>query len=218
MKLLLTSSGFTNQSIENAFRELVGKSLSETLVAFIPTASNIVDGDKWWVVTDFIALHNLGCKVDIVDISALPKDIFMSRLGKADVILVQGGDTFYLMDTIHESGCYEDFKQILLSKVYVGVSAGSAICAKDCALKASQEMYGEVPERKNDIQGLNLVPFYIFPHYGSKEWFPKVTKSNTETLAKMYSVPIYLIDDNSAILINEKEFKVISEGLWEKIG
>lgn len=217
MKLLLTSAGITNKSIEDAFQELLGKPFSEALVAFIPTASNCVDGDKWWLTKDIIALSNLGCKIDIVDISAIPKAMYLSRLEKVDIIFVEGGDTFYLMDSIHKSGGYDELKKLLQSKVYVGVSAGSAICAKNLALEASQVMYDEGLDRKEDIQGLDIIPYYIFPHYGSKEWFPKVTKENANKFVSLYGIDMYLIDDQSALVINGSDMKVISEGVWEKI-
>lgn len=216
MKLLLTSAGITNKSIEDAFRGLVGKPFNEVLVAFVPTASNILDGDKWWVIKDILALNTLGCKIDIVDIVAFPKEMCLLRLNQADVIFIEGGDTFYLMDSIHRSGIYEDFRKLLETKVYVGVSAGSAICAKNLALEASQEMYDEGLDRKEDIEGLRAVPFYVFPHYGSKEWFPKVTKENVEQL--VYEDSIYLIDDQSAVMVNGERVEIISEGVWEKIG
>ena len=213
MKLLLTSAGITNKSIEDAFRGLVGKPFNEVLVAFVPTASNILDGDKWWVIKDILALNTLGCKIDIVDIVALPKEMCLLRLNQADVIFIEGGDTYYLMDAIHKAGLLEEVKELLHSKVYVGISAGSAICSKDCALEASQKLYEEALDRKEDIEGLGAVPFYVFPHYGSKEWFPKVTKENVEQL--VYEDSIYLIDDQSAVMVNGETVEVISEGVWE---
>ena len=40
MKLLLTSSGNTNKSIENALSELLAKPFREAHLAFVPTAAN----------------------------------------------------------------------------------------------------------------------------------------------------------------------------------
>ena len=46
MKLLLTSSGITNDSIANALFELTGKRPEDTTIVFIPTASNVETGIK----------------------------------------------------------------------------------------------------------------------------------------------------------------------------
>lgn len=52
MKLLLTSNGISNPSIAQALLELLNKTLGETTVVFVPTASTIETGDKKWVIDD----------------------------------------------------------------------------------------------------------------------------------------------------------------------
>ena len=54
MKLLLTSGGLTNKSIEKALFELVGKKPKDTTLCFIPTASNVEMEDKDWFINDLI--------------------------------------------------------------------------------------------------------------------------------------------------------------------
>ena len=49
MKLLLTSSGFTNSSISDALLDLTKKPFNELNLAFIPTAANVEKGDKEWL-------------------------------------------------------------------------------------------------------------------------------------------------------------------------
>lgn len=52
MKLLLTSGGLTNKSIEKALFELVGKKPEDTSLCFIPTAATAEMGDKDWFIND----------------------------------------------------------------------------------------------------------------------------------------------------------------------
>ena len=87
MKLLLTSAGLTNQTIVKALDELVGKPLDQLKIAFIPTAANLEEGDKGWLIDDLRRLSFLKFKeIDIVDISALPKEIWLKRL-KTNILL-----------------------------------------------------------------------------------------------------------------------------------
>lgn len=96
MKLLLTSGGMKNKSIANALRELLGKPFEESSLAFIPTAADVKSNDKSWLVTDLYKFHQLGFKTfDIVDIAALPFEIFMPHLEAADVIVFGGGHTYF---------------------------------------------------------------------------------------------------------------------------
>jgi hypothetical protein len=90
MKLLLTSAGFSNQTIAKAFLELAGKPFKEMKLAFIPTAANVEEGDKGWLIEDLANCKKLGlAEIDIVDISALPREIWQKRLEAADIFNVQ---------------------------------------------------------------------------------------------------------------------------------
>lgn len=76
MKLLLTSAGITNLSLANALSEMVGKPMNKASIAFIPTAANVEEGDKHWLINDLDDLRRLRPEMlDIVDISAVPMDI-----------------------------------------------------------------------------------------------------------------------------------------------
>ena len=98
MKLLLTSAGLTNQTIVKALDELVGKPLDQLKIAFIPTAANLEEGDKCWLIDDLRRLSFLKFKeIDIVDISALPKEIWLKRLKKTNILFVEGGNTYHLI-------------------------------------------------------------------------------------------------------------------------
>ncbi len=59
MKILLTSGGITNESIKTALFDLVGKNPEDTSLTFIPTASNMEQGDKSWLINDLINFKKL---------------------------------------------------------------------------------------------------------------------------------------------------------------
>ena len=174
MKLLLTSGGITNPSISKALFELVGKRPQDTSLVFIPTASNLEMGDKDWLINDLINLKNQNFKyIDTADISAVPKNIWLPKFEAADVLFFEGGETSYLMEWINKSGLKEILPELLKTKVYVGLSAGSCVTGKDLCLKISQTLYDEDLDKTDEIAGLNYVDFYFLPHLNS-EWFPKL--------------------------------------------
>lgn len=120
MKLLLTSSGKTNKSIGKALLDLLGKPFEKTNLTFIPTAANVEQGDKMWLVDDMNNFRKMNfASFDIVDISAVSKDIWFPSFNKADVLVFGGGDTYYLLSWIKKSGLEKILPELLKTKVYV---------------------------------------------------------------------------------------------------
>jgi dipeptidase E len=217
MKLLLTSSGLENNSIIKALSDLLQKPFEESKIAFIPTASNLEEGDKKdWLIKDLEKLKELKfSSIDIVDISALPKEIWLERLKAADIFYVEGGNTYHLMYWMNKSGLSEILSELLKTKIYIGVSAGTvAVTPSLLNNPENKPAVLEINETAYD-QGLSLVNFMIEPHINSV-WFPESTFKDLEKRSKKYFYPIYGIDDNSAIKIDGDKIELISEGEWKK--
>lgn len=216
MKLLLTSSGITNKSIENALLELTGKPFNECSLAFVPTASNAYRGNKDWVIKDLCITQDLGFKsIDIVDISALPKDLWLPGFQAADVLLFEGGNTFHLMHWIEKSGLEELLPEMLKTKVYVGISAGSIVTGTSLDMSMSQRLYAEDIGSYTSDRGLGLVDFLVRVHVNSPD-FPGMTFEALDEIAKERIETFYAIDDQSAIKVVDGVVEVVSEGAWKK--
>lgn len=215
MKLLLTSSGLTNDSIAEALFDLVSKKPEDAVVAFIPTAANVEEGDKSWFINDLVNLQKQNFKaIDIVDISALEKEQWLPRLESADVLFFEGGNSYHLMRWLTKSCLAEMLPDLLKDKVYVGVSAGSMVTGPDLALKTSQVVYGDDLAETRELEGLSFVDFYFLPHLNS-DWFPKVRKENIAEASKDMDTIVYAMDDDGALKIVDGNVEVISEGAWE---
>lgn len=208
MKLLLTSAGIINESLSQALKNLVG---DEIKTAFIPTAANVEDDDKDWLVKDLRIFQELGY-VDIIDISAIPRSFWLKRIKKTNVVAVGGGNTTYLMEKIRESGFDKDLPDLLKTKTYVGVSAGSIVMSKD--IWASSEFL--FANRKDEVpKGLGYVDFDFRPHYNSP-YFSKARKDVLEEISKKHPKrKIYACDDNSGLKVVDGKIEVISEGVWD---
>ncbi len=211
MKLLLTSWGITNKSIEKTLFDLVWKKAEDTTVVFIPTASNVEIWDKSWFINDLIKLKSLNFKsIEITDISAVNKNIWLESFKRADVLFFEWWNAYYLMEQINKSWLKEEIWELLKNKVYLWVSAWSMIASPDLKLKLFKEINSET-ENKN-IDCLNLVDFYFLPHLNSK-YFSERTVKNLEKVLKNIDSKIYFLDDKSAIKIDWDKLEIISE--WE---
>lgn len=214
MKLLLTSGGLENKSIVDALRDLIGKDFKDTNLVFIPTAA-IEGGDKGWLISDLAKCKELGFReVDIVDVAAMPQELWGPRLKNADVIMVGGGNTSYLMAQIKKSGLAQDLPDLLKSRVYVGISAGSMVVAPNLREKEMQRLYEEPIMNDNTNEGLGLVDFLVVPHMNSLH-FPRVAEL-IEEVAKNTETQFYAIDDQTAIKVVDDKVEIVSRGEWKK--
>lgn len=216
MKLLLTSSGITNSTIAKALSDLLGKPFEKSAVTFIPTAANVEPGDKKFVVNDMYNVMKLGFKTfDVMDISAISKDYWLPSFRAADVLVVGGGNDRHLLTWLNKSGVALELPELLKTKVYMGISAGSIVAAKKVSLSVLGILYYERTKKFKDDAGLGLVDFEIRPHLNS-EWFPQVTLSNLAKIAPQHRGSFYAIDDATAIKVDGENITVVSEGKWKK--
>ncbi|HEU5187361.1 MAG TPA: Type 1 glutamine amidotransferase-like domain-containing protein [Candidatus Saccharimonadales bacterium] len=211
MKLLLTSGGLRNQTLIKTLLELTGKPAEELKVAFIPTAMNTEPGDKGWAIDQLIRIRDMGVKqLDIVDVSAVPKNIWLPRLEEADVVFVNGGNTTHLMTCFNNSGLTPEFPRLLKEKVYVGVSAGSYVATPD--LRFNSDNVKEV------LDGLKLIDFGLQVHMNSPK-FPlakseQVVKERVEKMQPPYVV--YGLDDQMAVKVDGDKMEIVGEGKYLK--
>src|SRR5215469_1516892 len=113
MKLLLTSSGIRNPSIEDALVGLLGKPIAESSALVIPTAIYPFPGggDMAWQAISGQAkspLCGLGWKsLGVLELTALPsiqEESWVPTLRETDALLVWGGDVLYLCYWMRQSG------------------------------------------------------------------------------------------------------------------
>lgn len=216
MKMLLTSSGITNKSIEKALLELIRKPFNKLNLTFIPTAANIEEGNKGWLVDDMYNFKKLGfASFDVMDISAVSRDIWLPSFNKADVLVFGGGNVNYLLVWIKKSGLKEMLAELLKTKIYVGISAGSMVTAKNISLSSSGILYYEQTGDLKNTKGLGFVDFEIRPHLNSA-CFPKVRLDYLQKFAEKTPSAFYAIDDSTAIKVVDGDIFVVSEGEWKK--
>lgn len=224
MKLLLTSGGITNDTLAHALEELAGKPFSELKIGFIPTASLHSADEKGWLIDDMARLKNRGAKVHIISLADLEADDILERLEVSDVILMGGGNNYYLSYMLQQKGLFTELPRLLNSKVYVGISAGSMILAPSMqltsyALKAgtfldpNNDSYG--PKDKTSAKTLAFVDFHIRPHFLSDN-FP-FSEETIRAAANSIGATVYALDDSCAVRVIDNEATVIGEGEWRLI-
>ena len=183
---------------------LIKEEIDNKKVAFIPTAS-LREGYNGYVGSARKLFKKLGAIVTEIDISTEAYSTIQSVFEDADVIYFTGGNSFFLMDQLRKTETDELLKKELASgKLMIGESAGAIICAP--TIQYIEQM-DEKPEdySQEDNEGLDLIDFYVLPHYLTAP-FKKITE---RIMAEFSDLNICAINNHQAIIVNDEGSKVI---------
>jgi len=217
MKFMLTSAGIKNPSIHHALVALLGKPIAECNALCIPTASYPFPGGPamaYRFITGATAnpLCELGWKsLGVLELTALPsikEEYWIAAVQATDALLVQGGDVLYLARWLRESGLAARLPA-LHEQVYVGVSAGSMVTAPTFG-----ETYDDPQTPFVIAPGLGLVDFALLPHLDHAD-HPESSTAKVAHMAAAVPVPLYAIDDATAIKVTGGTGEVVSAGHWK---
>jgi dipeptidase E len=221
LKLLLTSAGIKNTSIQDALVGLLGQPIAESNALCVPTAMygsvyapRMACAGAWRFIAGRSAepMCELGWKsLGVLELTALPsidEERWVPLVRETDVLLVSGGDALYLCHWMRQSGL-ADLLPSLDETVWVGLSAGSTVMTP----KIGDDFVGWRPPTGGDST-LGIVDFSIFPHL-DHELLPENTMAGAERWAASLASPAYAIDDQTAIKVTDGTVEVVSEGHWK---
>ena len=200
--MILTSSLY--ESIE-LVKNFLNKNTESKKILFIPTATNVDEYKKYIHLTQKV-FEDFGYEVENFDVSIFSEEIAKEKLSEAKIIFISGGNTFYLLQELKRKNLIPYLKErIENGLLYIGESAGSVIAAPDIE-------YASIVDDKtlatelNDYTGLNLVDFYIVPHF-EEEPFVESSRNTVELYKD--KLDLKLINNKEAILVENNNFTII---------
>ena len=197
--LLLASNGWYAIKV---LPTIISKPIDQVRLAYIITASKAVD-DLGYLKSHKEQMWGLGIKVIEIDIE---EPGYEQKLVNIDVVYVEGGNTFYLLKAIRETGFDKVLSDLIdQGVVYVGTSAGSYIMCPTIDMSTWKHqikpMFG-----LTDLTGLNYVPFLLTVHYTpEKEVYVREGMAETE-------YPVRILKDNQALLVKNDNIEFLGEG------
>ena len=200
--MILTSSLY--ESIE-LVKKFLDKNTESKKILFIPTATNVDEYKKYIHLTQK-AFEDFGYEVENFDVSIFSEEIAKEKLSEAKIVFISGGNTFYLLQELKRKNLTSYLKErIENGLLYIGESAGSVIAAPDIE-------YASIVDDKtlatelDDYTGLNLVDFYIVPHF-EEEPFVESSRNTVELYKD--KLDLKLINNKEAILVENNNFTII---------
>ncbi len=199
MKLFLTSS-CVSENLQAPFLKFLGKPPEQVKLFFIPTASD-VEKDKSYTCKSMDDLAAVGINPIWYALKYKTHDQIANELARADVIWVNGGNTFYLLDVARNTGFMKVVDDLVRNKGvrYGGTSAGSIMASP--TIKAAG-CGGEGADRNTvgltNLTSFEFIPFVMHVHYDP------VTEKDT-LLANKHDAQIYAIPDGAAVEVNDEK-------------
>ncbi len=197
-KLFLASNG--EAAIEGM--KLLFNDLKKIKLAYIITASKGVD-DLSYLKLHKENMNKFGIDYEEIDIDGKNENELRKVLKDKNAVYVEGGNTFFLLKSVRESGFGKIIKDLIENSVaYIGSSAGSYIACPTIEMSTwkqdQKERFGVT-----DFTALNLVPFLVLAHY-----VPEM-KSMMEEKISNAKYPTKLLRDGEGILVEGDNYKLI---------
>ena len=164
-----------------------GRDFMRKKAIFIPTAGDPYD-NKDFIEADKIALKKYGLDVVEMDVKNKNEKEIHEMIDEADIVLVAGGDTFYLMEKLKESGADKIIKEFVVrGGIYIGSSAGSIIC---CPTIEGAEEFDDpnLAPKLDNFDGMGIFGDVIIPHTHKEKYFERVRRATKRLESKGYSV------------------------------
>ena len=175
--------------IKNEGSELTGKR-----AVFIPTAGDPYKNNDF-VEADKIALQKYGIEVTDLDLKNKTEKEINKSLAMADILLVAGGDTFYLMEKLKKSGADKAIKNFIRKGgIYIGSSAGSIVC---CPTIGGTEKFDNpklAPNLEN-FNGMGIFNEVVIPHTHKEKYFERVKETTDKLTSRGFKIH-HLTDDD----------------------
>jgi len=202
MKILLASNG--KFLIEQGY-QLFGIPKEKIHIGWVTTASK---GEE---KLDYLerhrrAMQDFGYKFEEFDIEGKTKEEILTFFADKNVIHVEGGNTFYLLKAIKETGFDEILKTLLDGGLmYGGTSAGAYVM---CPVIEVSTWGPKVKSRYGltDLTALHYVPFCLLVHYTDDE--ENLAREKMKTL----DYPLLVLRDGQGILAENGIYTFVGEG------
>lgn len=197
--ILLTSAGM---NIKEEILKILPKPANQIKLAHIITASK-AEKDIGYLEKDKQIMEEAGFQVEDIDIEGKTEKEIRDLLKNKDIIYVQGGNTFYLLKCVKESGFGKVIKELLdKGVIYIGVSAGSYIACPTIEMAEWKHLDKNVVGI-TDFTAMALVPFLVSVHY--KPEYKELIKKGIQKS----KYPVRVLTDEQAVLIKNGDTKLV---------
>ena len=201
MKRLVLFSSPKGKNLGEIIKKIFPSEIENKVFAYLPTHKKYLNeefADKWKDTA-----RKYDAEFLYIDLEE-PEDA-KDKITKANILLMTGGNTFWLLDFLRKTGLYDAIKELYKKPEFIiaGWSAGAMVMTPTIAIGGLPNRDGgSSPMDDNkvgltDLTAFNFVDFEIFPHYDES-----LHKKTFDDYNKMKNGKVKALTDDEYIIIN----------------
>ena len=194
MPILVTSTGFFYKNTVETSQKTFKNDRTAEKISIVTTAARQKEKNIFVrnAVEDFLAMGFSNKQIEFFDFDTNSSDHLLS----STIIFINGGNPFYLLQSIRENNGQPILNELLKKKAYIiGVSAGALV------LGPGLELVNAFTPHLNtfditDLTALNLCKDYLFPHYDRSDLFGDNIEEKITTFEHNTGKKVLRLKDN----------------------
>lgn len=204
VKKLFLSSYFTK--VSNLLLPFIQRQPKDCNLTFIPTAADPYT-EKPWVYEDRNKLIEMGFNVVDTDLKNKTREQLYKELEETDIIFVSGGNIYYLLEKVKNSG-FDEVVTHLIAKgiIYIGSSAGSVLMCP--TIEHIEDLDDKTKANLSSFAGIEVIDFLILPHYGEPKYEERFQRIINKWIKRQYR--IQTLSNSQVIVVKDDEMKIVS--------
>ncbi len=195
--IVLTSDGLSTKSLRDSIKRQIPR---KGKAAIITTASAEYKEKDKHIPSHILALCELGYSISCMDVEHEdPK-----RLKDFDLILINGGNPYYLLHHLRKSGADKVLKEMSeAGRTLIGVSAGSVVLQERFDLMDCYTAEMNAGVHVDSKIGVGLTNSIVMPHYDRCQQLYPAFESKLYDFEQKNQVKVTRLKDGEAVIIND---------------
>jgi len=203
MKLILSSDG---SFLLKYGYEQTGIPKDQMRIGYVTTAYQVSRNNFEFFENYKNKVRDAGYNFEEIDIKDKSEEKLREFFKDKNIIHIEGGNTFYLLKIIRETGFDKILKDLINEgKVYIGTSAGSYVMCPTIEV-ANWNTDGIDRFGVTNFKALDIVPFVLKVHY--KDEMEEKVKEGIKNL----KCPIRILRDGQGIIVENDEYTFMGDG------
>lgn len=186
----------------------LGREVKKPAVFITTTIHDKLHSNLSWHETNRTNLSKAGFLLEDYDISGKSAGQIKSDLAKYEIMYIEGGNSFYLLQKSQHNNFGSYVKErVGEGMIYLSTSAGSVIAGPSIEPVSRIEQTSLAPDLVS-TDGYGLVDFVVMPHWGSEE---KRKFFEDFRIKHIYNIdyPYILLNDHQYVEVTDELYKIV---------